>query len=102
MMTVACITLFAALASGEPLVPQGADTAPDGDRPGVTSRCPGIDACAARTFEIGESDFLLDGKPFVMRCGEVHYARIPLEYWRHRLKMLRAMGCNAVDRKSVV
>ena len=29
------------------------------------------------TFEIGENDFLLDGKPFVVRCGEVHYARIP-------------------------
>ena len=51
---------------------------------------------SARTFEIGESDFLLDGKPFVMRCGEIHYARIPREYWRHRLQMLRAMGCNAV------
>ena len=48
------------------------------------------------TFEIGEKDFLLDGNPFVLRCGEVHYARIPHEYWRHRLKMLRAMGCNAV------
>jgi len=29
------------------------------------------------TFEIGEKDFLLDGKPFVVRCGEVHYAHIP-------------------------
>lgn len=51
---------------------------------------------SAATFEIGEKDFLLDGKPFVMRCGEVHYARIPRAYWQHRLKMLRAMGCNAV------
>jgi len=48
------------------------------------------------TFEIGENDFLLDGKPFVVRCGEVHYARIPRDYWQHRLRMLRAMGCNAV------
>ena len=48
------------------------------------------------TFEIGEKDFLLDGKPFVVRCGEVHYARIPRDYWQHRLRMLRAMGCNAV------
>ncbi|MBP5791662.1 MAG: beta-galactosidase, partial [Kiritimatiellae bacterium] len=56
----------------------------------------GAAACAAHTFEIGESDFLLDGKPFTIRCGEIHYARIPCEYWRHRLKMLRAMGCNAV------
>ena len=44
------------------------------------------------TFEIGENDFLLDGKPFVVRCGEVHYARIPRDYWQHRLRMLRAMG----------
>ena len=45
---------------------------------------------SATTFEIGENDFLLDGKPFVVRCGEVHYARIPRAYWQHRLKMLRA------------
>ena len=50
----------------------------------------------ARSFEVGEKDFLLDGRPFVVRCGEVHYARIPRAYWRHRLQMLRAMGCNAV------
>ena len=53
-------------------------------------------AARSHTFEIGESEFLLDGKPFLVRCGEVHYARIPREYWQHRLKMLRAMGCNAV------
>ncbi len=53
-------------------------------------------ALEARTFEIGENDFLLDGEPLVLRCGEVHYARIPRDYWRHRLRMLRAMGCNAV------
>ena len=53
-------------------------------------------AVRPHTFEIGESEFLLDGKPFLVRCGEIHYARIPREYWRHRLKMLRAMGCNAV------
>ena len=53
-------------------------------------------AGSARSFEIGETDFLLDGKPFVLRCGEVHYARIPRDYWQHRLRMLRAMGCNAV------
>lgn len=51
---------------------------------------------SAATFEIGEKDFLLDGRPFVVRCGEVHYARIPRAYWQHRLQMLRAMGCNAV------
>ena len=48
------------------------------------------------SFEIGESDFLLDGKPLKIHCGEVHYARIPRAYWRHRLQMLKAMGMNAV------
>lgn len=51
---------------------------------------------AAQTFEIGETDFLLNGEPFVIRSGEMHAARVPPEYWRHRLKMIRAMGCNTV------
>ena len=48
------------------------------------------------SFSIGDDSFLLDGRPFLIRCGEVHYARIPRAYWQHRLQMLRAMGCNAV------
>ena len=48
------------------------------------------------TFSIGPSGFLLNGHPFVIRCGEMHYARVPREYWRHRLQMIRAMGLNAV------
>ena len=51
---------------------------------------------APHTFQIGPSDFLLDGKSFVIRCGEMHFARIPPEYWRHRLKMAKAMGLNTV------
>src|SRR5512139_3030827 len=48
------------------------------------------------TFEIGGNDFLLDGKPVLIKCGEMHFARIPREYWQHRLRMARAMGLNAV------
>ncbi|MDH7461160.1 beta-galactosidase [Chitinophagaceae bacterium 26-R-25] len=51
---------------------------------------------AANTFTIGQSDFLLNNKPIVIRCGEMHLARIPREYWRHRLQMAKAMGLNAV------
>jgi len=47
---------------------------------------------AKHTFEIGPEQFLLDGNKFVIRCGEMHFARIPPEYWRHRLKMAKAMG----------
>lgn len=48
------------------------------------------------TFSVGENDFLLDGKPFVIRCGEMHFARIPRAYWRQRLQMVKACGFNAV------
>ncbi|MEO8613653.1 MAG: beta-galactosidase [Luteolibacter sp.] len=50
----------------------------------------------AHTFKIGDDQFLLDGQKFVIRCGEMHFARIPPEYWRHRLKMAKAMGLNTV------
>ena len=51
---------------------------------------------AEHTFEIGKKDFLLDGKPFQIRCGELHFARIPKEYWRHRIQMMKAMGMNTI------
>ncbi len=47
-------------------------------------------------FEIGDESFLLDGKRFVIRSGEMHFSRVPREYWQHRLRMVRAMGCNTV------
>jgi beta-galactosidase len=50
----------------------------------------------AHTFSIGTNSFLLDGQPFQIRCGELHAARIPREYWRNRLKMAKAMGLNTV------
>ena len=39
---------------------------------------------------------MLDGRPFVIRSGEMHYARIPREYWRDRMKKMRAMGLNTL------
>ena len=39
----------------------------------------GFAANASHAFSIGADDFLLDGKPFVIRCGEVHAARVPKE-----------------------
>jgi beta-galactosidase len=48
------------------------------------------------TFSIGDEAFLLDGKPLVIRTGEMHFTRVPHEYWRHRLQLIRAMGMNAV------
>jgi beta-galactosidase len=51
---------------------------------------------AKHTFAIGDKDFLLDGKPLQIRCGEIHFARVPREYWRNRLQSIKAMGLNAV------
>ena len=51
---------------------------------------------ATHRFEIGANDFLLDGNPIQIRCGEVHAARVPQEYWQHRLRMVKAMGLNTV------
>ena len=39
------------------------------------------------SFSIATEDFLLDGQPYVIRCGEIHFPRVPREYWRHRLQM---------------
>jgi hypothetical protein len=48
-------------------------------------------------FALGAEDFLLDGKPFQIRCGEMHPARIPREYWRQRMQFARAMGLNTIS-----
>ncbi len=48
------------------------------------------------SFEIKDGEFLNNGKAVQIHSGEMHYARVPKEYWRHRLKMMRAMGLNAV------
>jgi len=54
-------------------------------------------AHAAHTFGIAGEQFVLDGKPFQIISGEMHYARIPREYWRDRLKKARAMGLNTIS-----
>jgi len=49
------------------------------------------------TFSLSPSEFILDGEPFQIISGEMHPARIPAEYWRHRIKMAKAMGCNTIS-----
>ena len=51
---------------------------------------------ADHTFVIKGSDFLLDGRPYQIMAGELHFQRIPREYWRDRLDKARAMGLNTV------
>ncbi|OCX53737.1 beta-galactosidase [Mucilaginibacter sp. PPCGB 2223] len=53
-------------------------------------------AQSKHTFALGDSTFLLDGKPFQIISGEMHYPRVPREAWRARMKMARAMGLNTI------
>jgi beta-galactosidase len=55
-----------------------------------------LDAQQKHIFSLGTKDFLLDGKPLQIISGEMHPARIPKEYWRHRIQMAKAMGCNTI------
>lgn len=48
------------------------------------------------TFALGDSTFLLDGKPLQIISGEIHYTRVPREAWRQRMKMAKAMGLNTI------
>lgn len=48
------------------------------------------------SFEIKDGHFYRNGKITPVLSGEMHYARIPHQYWRHRIQMMKAMGLNAV------
>ena len=37
------------------------------------------------TFEIKDGNFMKDGKSCYIIGGEIHYARVPKGYWRHRI-----------------
>ncbi len=56
--------------------------------------------CAQRTgketFDIAKNTFLLNGKSFVIKAAEMHYPRIPSDYWEHRIKMCKALGMNTI------
>lgn len=47
-------------------------------------------------FEIKDK-FYLDGEPFHIISGSIHYFRTVPEYWRDRLEKLVNMGCNTVE-----
>ncbi len=49
------------------------------------------------TFTYEGKHFLLDGEPFVVRSGVIHYWRVVPAYWEDRLKKLKACGFNTVE-----
>ena len=56
-----------------------------------------LDVVRRHTFTLGSNDFLLDGKPFQIRAGEIQPNRVPNEYWRQRIRMAKAMGLNTIS-----
>lgn len=49
------------------------------------------------TFSYNENSFLLNGKPFQILSGSIHYFRQVPEYWRDRLEKLKQCGFNTVE-----
>jgi beta-galactosidase len=47
-------------------------------------------------IEIKNKQILIDGKPRIIMCGEVHYFRLKRDEWQDRINKLKAAGCNAV------
>ena len=56
----------------------------------------GMFAQQKNTFEIKDGHFYRNGEITPVLSGEMHYSRIPHEYWRHRLQMMKGMGLNTV------
>lgn len=48
-------------------------------------------------LEMQGKKFYMDGKPFHIYSGAMHYFRIPHEYWKDRLMKLKAAGFNTVE-----
>ena len=51
---------------------------------------------APGTFAAGDKKFLLNGDSFLIKAAEIHYTRIPADYWEHRIQMCKALGMNTI------
>src|ERR1700761_9433476 len=60
------------------------------------AQAPAPKTSARHTFELKDGQFFMDGRPFQILAGEMHYARIPRARWRQAMRMARAMGLNTV------
>ncbi|WP_219838264.1 beta-galactosidase [Paenibacillus sp. R14(2021)] len=47
-------------------------------------------------IEIIHKQIVIDGKPQLIFCGELHYYRLPRTEWQDRINKLKDTGCNAV------
>ncbi|MDN3495471.1 beta-galactosidase [Planococcus sp. APC 4015] len=49
------------------------------------------------SFSIGEKDFLLDGEPFRILSGAIHFFRVHPDQWADRIRKARLMGLNTIE-----
>jgi beta-galactosidase len=93
--TLAAVAIMASSAAAQAPAPakrQGTPAPARGARPAARASAPQ----AVHHLVAGDSAFLLDGRPLQILAGEMHYPRVPRAYWRHRMRMARAMGLNAI------
>ncbi|KAL1914940.1 uncharacterized protein VTP21DRAFT_7856 [Calcarisporiella thermophila] len=50
-----------------------------------------------RSVEWVGNNLLLDGQPYQVRSGSIHYFRVPRKYWEDRILKAKALGLNAID-----
>jgi beta-galactosidase len=48
-------------------------------------------------FAIGDTDFLLDGEPFRILSGALHYFRVHPGQWADRIRKARQLGLNTIE-----
>jgi beta-galactosidase len=48
-------------------------------------------------FAIGDTDFLLDGSPFRVLSGALHYFRVHPGHWADRIRKARQLGLNTIE-----
>jgi beta-galactosidase len=61
-----------------------------------TAAAAGPQTRAPHSFAVQGGHFTLDGSPFRIISGEMHYPRVPRAYWRDRFRMAKAMGLNTI------
>jgi len=49
------------------------------------------------SFEIGQTDFMLNGRPFQVISGAMHYFRVHPDQWADRIEKARQLGLNTID-----
>lgn len=59
----------------------------------VAAAAPGISV----TVKLAGPQFVVNGRPLQIISGEMHYPRVPREYWRDRMRKARAMGLNTIS-----